>query len=1025
MPSLKCTCRALSTLCVVFTIIAFAQQRAAARPLISQMVHTSWRAREGAPQGISALVQSPDGILWIGSSSGLYTFDGFHFAAFHSPVGEPGVPIGPVVDILVARDGCLWIAFAAAPIVRICKGNVRAYAPINGMKLSHIVGIQQTPDGKLWAVTNHDIWSLGEDRLWHLAAHRNDFIRHYLIDSTGAMWLAANKGLYRRGFGDTEFVQVSDESSIVLSMTRMPDGGVLVSDFMTAAGKGRTRRFDRHGQVVAQLAGHDVVGSLLPMQDNSVWLGTEAEGIKAVGWLPATTSPGVAQDPHEDRYDPSGGATSNSVHALLQDLDGNIWAGTNRGLDQFRLPATFTFSEQHLPWRVCSGANGKVWLGNGNGDLYTVTDSATTKTPTGNEDILSIACAKDGDVWFVARAGLFQMVNGQPSAVQLYPKSAPYQTTQVTSMSDGSVLVRDWTDGQWILKNGHWSQFTTGLESGAFLADFIDSQHRIWTSVDSKGEYFQTISAGQNKTITVAHADLGPVAVFAETSFGVIAGGLGGISIYQSGAFRSLKFQDPMLAHEVTGLVQARNGDIWLIGSRGIAHVEAQQMQHALRNGAFAMAATLIAGDDAVGQSMRADNDNVAAIDGQGHLWFSTLNGLVWLDPANQPPRPRSPLVSIRSISADGRAPDEHGRLKPDPSTLELDYLGVNLSTPDDVIYKYMLVGADSTWQEVGGRRVAIYTHLHPGKYIFEVSASNGDGVWTPPTISDPFFVMPSFYQTWWFVAVCISGGVVLSAFSLRLYLQIAAANIRARADARADERIRIAQDIHDTLLQGVQGLLLNFHVAAQALSTDDKSRLMLERALSTADKIIVEGRSRVTRLRSEHVVDAELVELLNELGFDLNFRGEVKYTVERGGRLSDPQKGCRLESEIVGEIYYVAREAVTNAFRHSDATEIFVSLDYGASAFVLTCTDNGNGFAQEHSEGAPGRGHWGILGMVERSERFGGTCKITSWPGAGTEVKVKVPAIRAYRTFSWFRAVMTTSSRREIKGESHAALRT
>jgi signal transduction histidine kinase len=235
----------------------------------------------------------------------------------------------------------------------------------------------------------------------------------------------------------------------------------------------------------------------------------------------------------------------------------------------------------------------------------------------------------------------------------------------------------------------------------------------------------------------------------------------------------------------------------------------------------------------------------------------------------------------------------------------------------------------------------------------------------------------------------------VWAAVSLRI--RYVSSAIRIRAEERADERIRIARELHDTLLQGVQGLLLSFHVADQRVPADHESKRALEKALTTADRIILEGRNRVTRLRSENLTDTELKPSIERVAADLNSIATINFAVERRGG-SDT-----LQSHVVDEIFCIAREALTNAFRHSEASRIVVELDYQKREFRMTCRDNGRGFDADALLASP-NGHWGLRGMAERAEKIGANFSYTTGAEEGTEVHVVVPARRAYVRPSRFR---------------------
>jgi signal transduction histidine kinase len=270
------------------------------------------------------------------------------------------------------------------------------------------------------------------------------------------------------------------------------------------------------------------------------------------------------------------------------------------------------------------------------------------------------------------------------------------------------------------------------------------------------------------------------------------------------------------------------------------------------------------------------------------------------------------------------------------------------------------------------------------------------------------FTVLPSFYQTTWFAAVCVLATFAVLWFAYRVRVRTITREVRARAEERADERIRIARELHDTLLQGVQGLLLTFHVASQKVAADAESKSMLERALAAADRIIIEGRNRVSRLRSENLRDSELVSALENVCNDLKGGEPTQCSVVRHG-ISET-----LLQHVAEEVFYVAREALTNAFRHSNARHIALDLAYGRRFFMLTCKDDGRGFDLLEPDRS---GHWGIQGMAERVQKLGGHLDCISSPGQGTEIRVSIPSYMAYpnqsRAMHYLRALVSSDIHR------------
>ena len=271
---------------------------------------------------------------------------------------------------------------------------------------------------------------------------------------------------------------------------------------------------------------------------------------------------------------------------------------------------------------------------------------------------------------------------------------------------------------------------------------------------------------------------------------------------------------------------------------------------------------------------------------------------MVSLQAESQPRASVPPHIAILSVAADQQALNARATFAPHPQTLVISYFGINLAHPDKVVYRYKLNGIDSQWQNVGHRTEAIYTRLKPGKYTFQVAASTDDGLWSQPGASVAFSVLPSFYQTIWFVTLCVSVGVFSVWALFRLRLRAAANIIRALAEERANERVHIARDLHDTLLQSVQGLMLSFHVAAERLPQQDSSRALLDRALNTADRLMIEGRDRVSNLRAEHLTHAGLLNAIRAVAADLRQSTTISCNVLSLGSATD------LPSHVGGQVF-------------------------------------------------------------------------------------------------------------------------
>jgi signal transduction histidine kinase len=360
--------------------------------------------------------------------------------------------------------------------------------------------------------------------------------------------------------------------------------------------------------------------------------------------------------------------------------------------------------------------------------------------------------------------------------------------------------------------------------------------------------------------------------------------------------------------------------------------------------------------------------------------------------------------VHIEQIIADRKTYEmtsyEKGdlRLPPLVRDLEIDYTALSLVAPERNQFRYKLEGYDGDWQRVGARRQAFYTQLSPGNYRFRVVASNNSGVWNEKGASLDFSIAPAYWQTTWFRALCAAAILAFIWMLFWLRMRQLAHEFDMKVEARVEERTRIARELHDTLLQSFNGLLLRIRTVHTLLSKrPDEARQILESAIDDAREALTEGRQAVQGLRSSAVDSQEFTQaiktLTEELVNDPTGAGaaEMRLNIEGTARPLRPL--------IRDEIYRIASEALRNAFRHAGATRIEIQLGYDERSFELRVRDDGKGIDPQflRDEGKPG--HFGLHGMRERAERLGGKFTVWSAPASGTEVVLTVPGATAYGT--------------------------
>lgn len=391
----------------------------------------------------------------------------------------------------------------------------------------------------------------------------------------------------------------------------------------------------------------------------------------------------------------------------------------------------------------------------------------------------------------------------------------------------------------------------------------------------------------------------------------------------------------------ISGIVETESGDLWLNQTAGLAHLTAREIEAKFRNPGRPIHYELFDNRDGLrGTATQFNFLPSLALASDGRIWVSGTEGASWIDPTRIYKNALPPPVSIQLLIADGHTYTnfEPITLPPLPSNLEIDYTALSLSIPERVRFRYKLVGVDADWQNVGSRRAAFYTKLSSGPYQFHVMACNNDGIWNETPASWNFTVSAAYYQTIWFRALCFAAAACALWFLYLYRVQQATAHVRERLGVRLEERERIARELHDTLLQGFQGLMLRFQGVLKLLPEPGAAHQLMESVLDRADQVLVEGRDRVRDLRSEGVNDGELAGSLTRIGDGLAKEHSIAFSLAIGGT------PVRLDPSVWGEAYRIGNEAISNAFRHSMATKIEAEITYERSRLRVTVRDDGKG---------------------------------------------------------------------------------
>jgi signal transduction histidine kinase/ligand-binding sensor domain-containing protein len=1014
-------------LLIFFALTTLAQPLLALNPdsRLSQYGHRVWRVQDGVLSGNpTAFAQTPDGYIWVGTQNGLYLFDGVNFRAWNPPSGQQ-YPSGvaSIYSIYAAKDGSLWIGTGAG-LAHWAGGK---FAVISGQNAA-VAAIAEDNEGGLWITRTHQhqftgpICKISAGSEQCFGAHdglQTESAGPIATDAQGRFWVGGNGTLVEwRGKLVSEHIL---PGSTVSDVTRVIEGVAVDAEGIVWAGVARPGPHDglqrfSNGQWSSYTApgfdGTQVnIRTLFLDRDNCLWVGTENQGIYRIH--------GQSVD-HLARAD---GLSSNSIYRIFQDREGAIWVATGEGIDQFR-------------------------------DLPIVTYSSIEGL--GTETINSILSRHDGSVT-VSTVSSIDSIQGSAVTPENVPSELRGNSLSMLEDSGGNLWVGMSDGGLQVQVNGQWRSIFNGHLTGVVNSLAEDTDHAVWAVVNGPNprllriENFQIREEFKPPTVPASYS------VIADPQGGIWVSLLGGgLFHYRSGEWQEISMQPLVRKYARVGAIfnlwVDSGGTLWGAANRGVIAYRKGNLQFLNERNGLPCAATYATITDVhddlwiltrcglvqikkpelerwwADPESRLQVSTFTATDGfragiplshpaavrstDGKLWFQNRSVVLMADPERISANMILPPVHVDQVIADHRDYEARNDLHFPPRTreLEIHYVGLSFIAPSKVLFRYLLEGYDTQWQDAGTRRVAFYNDLPPGKYSFRVIASNNSGLWNDERASLDFSIAPAYYQTIWFRALL---GVIFASLLwtvYRLWLRQMQQQFNIALDARVNERTRIARELHDTLLQSLHGLMFKFQAVRNMLPRRPKDAIQtLDEAISETEQAIAESRDAIHDLRSQPVSEQDLGALLEAAGEELAAAQRTDQNPPHF-RLIAEGEPRKLPSDLHDEVHKIARELLRNAFQHAEARQIEVEIRYDRNQLRVRIRDDGKGIDPKVLEESRRPGHWGLPGVRERAATIGSQLSFWSQPEAGTEVELTIPAAIAYaatgdeRRFKLFR---------------------
>ena len=988
---------------------------------------------------VAQIMQDDEGFIWFGTQHGVNRFDGYSFRVFKHDIGRADSLSGVFIYALFNdSSGRVWVGSDQGLDRFEKETETFRHVPLGGRN-PIVIHISEDPQGMLWLATGQGLYRLDPDSgaVERFGADpvdprslSSDDIKSTGMDRTGTFWVATSEGL--EAF-DPETGEVSVRIPLRVEVREFYFHEDRHGVFWIIYGSGNgLATYDRQANQLTQLTFSDPqtgsdgltgVFSIVEAADGTIYLGTMGAGL-----LKYDRANNRFLSYRHDQSD-SESLAENRVIALFEDSEGNIWAGLHATppnsfpsvaplFETIRLPEVHpSASGEFLVNSIYAGAQDDVWIGSGGAltRLFRTTRKSHVMELLGKDvpmEVLTTIRDPRGDLWVgTLGTGLFR-IDGATGAVTNFRHSPGDDSslssdivTRIFFDRSGAMWLATWNG---LLRydegSGGFTNFRRDRNAGAepYFSIVQDADGLLWLGSTSGLFRFDPTSSTfasfthdandrksiSNNTINTLHIDPDGILWIGTQN------GLNAFDGRSGSVVKSYFATDGLPGEAVSCILADAQGDLWMSTNNGVSRFQRS-------TGTFSNFSTAdgLPGNDLTGWKACSKNQ-------QGEMFFGGFAGAAVVRPDAPVKQGFTPPILLTELRLSGEpvmagtSPLDgsitHAKsitLAPDVTEFSIAFSALSFSSPDTNRYRYRIQGLDSEWHE-GRRRQVSFTTLPHGSYVLEVQAATARGAWTEPGAALQITVLPPWWATWWFRFAVMAAVALLLVGAYRYRIAQITHQYEIRSEERVMERTRIARELHDTLLQGFHGILFRLQAARSLLPHDPaKAAEHLEIAMDRGDQALIEGRDAVHELRAAPLVDTDLTEALDTLASELASaqpgKPNVAILVEGRSRLVNPI--------IRDEVYRLAREALRNAFQHSQGSKVECELTYSDAALRLRVRDDGRGIEPAVLEEGMKAGHWGLPGMRERAERIGGTFTLWSATNKGTELEVSIPARVAY----------------------------
>jgi ligand-binding sensor domain-containing protein len=752
--------------CETFTVLALDPQKT-----INQYGHSVWFRQNGLPaNAVNVGLQGRDGYLWLGTSAGLFHFDGVNFIPVNTNIKDSKV-IETISTLCISRDSSIWIGTTFNGLRRIKNGNITRYDETEGLPSRQIRVMLESRAGHIWIGSSYGLFIYDNGKFIAVSISPG-YITALTEDTSGRIWVGTHSGI--RIFDDIKLMLVDSISisnglpnDIVSSLFTDHNANVWIGTIggLACWNKGNMKNYKSTDGLV-----DNHVTTIYEDRDNNIWFGTN-KGISRLSqnkWSTMTALDGLTND---------------HVLGFFEDHEGSMWICTLEGLNLFKDVniTSYTTKEglanDYVSSVVETPDKSFYILSNADGTITRIKDDMITKLQI---NVGPAYVARDGSLWIGQTGLLFNIKNGK--IVHRYDQRSGIPVKWISAIGEDDKSIVIFLDGIGLRRfiDGHLQPYLLAdgrqkLSTESVLSFCLEPDSTFWIGTTNG-----LVKVKDGKTTTYSMQD-GLAGHWVNSILDDHMGSLwltspsDGLTRLKDGKFTPFTINDGLFTNELFCALCDDQGDLWISSPRGIGYIKRKDFDDYQSGRINSLHSKVFSTTDGMkNDECFSEWQPAGWKTHDGCLWFATKKGAVKIDPKKFRHNNIPPPVLIEYIVVDQEAitADRFTMVSPGKERLEFHYTALSFLVPDRVLFKYKLEGFDHEWVDAGTRRVAYYTNLPPRTYRFRVIACNNDGIWNSVGTSCSFKIQPHFYESYWFYGVVIVSliGIIYGLYRFRVW---------------------------------------------------------------------------------------------------------------------------------------------------------------------------------------------------------------------------------------------------------------